>query len=123
MFRHTYASLLALAALLAGIPLSAAAGNGRGYADALRRADIEHSLTDQECERVAAELKDTCLARSKLQYEAALDQARKLFPGEAMKPLQPEELAEYDAELAACSKLGNRERSGCVIDVKRRFRR
>ena len=31
--------------------------------------------------------------------------------------------AAYEAELAACSTLGNKDRAGCVLDVKRRFRR
>jgi hypothetical protein len=112
-----------LCALLAGFSNAAPARDSRGYADALRRADIERSRTDDECGRVAAEFRDDCLARSKMQYEATLDQARKLFPGEAMKPLQPDEMAAYEAELAACSTLGNHDRSGCVLDVKRRFRR
>ncbi len=120
-FRH--ALPLLLCSLLAGFSTSALAADRRGYADALRRADIERSRTDHECERVVAELKDDCLARSRMQYEATLDQARKLFPGEAMTPLQPDEAAAYEAELAACSTLGNKDRSGCVLDVKRRFRR
>lgn len=114
---------LVLCALLAGFSAGTLAGDRRGYADALRRADIERSRTDHECERVAVELRDDCLARSRMQYEATLDQARKRFPGEAMTPLLPEEAAAYEAELAACGTLGNKDRSGCVLDVKRRFRR
>lgn len=120
-FRRTLPLLLCL--LLAGFPTSAPAADRRGYADALRRADLERSRTDHECERVAAELRDDCLARSRMRYEATLDQARKLFPGEAMTPLLPDEAAAYEAELAACSRLGNKDRAGCVLDVKRRFRR
>lgn len=120
-FRRTLPLLLCL--LLVGFPTSAPAADRRGYADALRRADLERSRTDHECERVAAELRDDCLARSRMRYEATLDQARKLFPGEAMTPLLPDEAAAYEAELAACSRLGNKDRAGCVLDVKRRFRR
>lgn len=104
-------------------PAVAADPAGRAYADARRRADLEHSQAERECARLAPTLKEDCEARARIHYSQSLATARERFPDAAAPPpLDPAALAHLERELADCERVAGRERADCRLDVKRRYR-
>ena len=115
----------ALAAGLACVPVTSACAaddTGRSYAEARRRADLEHSEAQRECARMTSDLKEDCLARGKAHHEVRMAAARERFPDVAAPPLDPDTAARFERELAECDRVPGNERPGCRLDVKRRYR-
>lgn len=121
-------TLLRIGALTAGlmcalVPYAAAADDaGRSYADARRRADLEHSEAQRECARMGSDLKTDCMARGKANHEIRMSAARERFPDAAAPPLDADSAARFERELGDCDRLPGIERPGCRLDVKRRYR-
>ena len=113
-----------IAGLWAGLPAQDAAADdtGRSYADARRRADLEHSEAQRECARMGSELRTDCLARGRATHEIRMSAARERFPDVAAPPLDPETSARFERDLVDCDRLPGVERPGCRLDVKRRYR-
>lgn len=117
-------SALSFAALL--VLCSAAwagtAREAREFADAKRRADIEFSLQQKECDKLDPELKDACHARVKDRHEETVDAARLLYLGDDTSAADRKVTAEYEEEMARCARMNGKERSSCSLDVQLRFR-
>lgn len=118
-------SSLCLAALLALCPVALAGGSpeAREFADAKRRADLQLSLQQKECERLAADLKEACLKRLQDAHDETIEAARLLYLGVEATSAGTDDTDAADTPGAQCERLPARERSACMMDMQRRHPR